>query len=169
MTFQGNAWKYGNNVDTDVICPGKYVTLTDPKELGKHCLEGLDPQFVTKIKAGDILLAGRNFGCGSSREMAPIAIKASGVSCVIAASFARIFYRNAINIGLPIFESVEAFENSDEGDAILVDPSSGMITNKTKNRSFKAVPFPPFIQEIIDAGGLIKKTAKELANRAPRA
>lgn len=166
MTFKGKTWKYGNNVDTDVIIPGKYVTLTDPKELGKHCLEGLDPQFVTKIKPGDILMAERNFGCGSSREMAPIAIKASGVSCVIASSFARIFYRNAINIGLPIFECSEAVQGSDEGDEIEVDSSTGTIANKTKNRSFKAVPFPPFIQEIIDAGGLIKKTAKELARRA---
>lgn len=164
MKFSGKNWKYDHNVDTDVIIPGRYVTLTDPQELGRHCLEGLDPAFASKVKAGDILVAGRNFGCGSSREMAPMAIKGCGVSCVIAASFARIFYRNAINIGLPILESPEAYEKTFEGDELAVDITTGMIENKTRNLTFQAKPFPPFIQEIILAGGLIPKTIRELSS-----
>jgi len=162
MKLHGKVWKYGKNVDTDVIIPGRYVTITDPKELAKHCLEGLDPQFVTKIKPGDMILADNNFGCGSSREMAPIAIKAAGVSCVVAASFARIFYRNAINIGLPILECREAFEGSNEEDEFEIDLAAGVINNVTQKKTFQAVPFPPFIQDIINVGGLINKVRQDL-------
>lgn len=162
MKFRGKVWKFGKNVDTDVILPGKYLTITDPAELGKHCLEGLEPEFVKKISPGDIIVADTNFGCGSSREVAPIAVKASGIACVIAVNFARIFYRNAINIGLPILECPEAFEKSNAGDELEIDLNTGVVTNMTQKKTFKAVPFPPFIQEIIRAGGLVPKTAAEL-------
>jgi len=155
MKIQGNVIKYGDNVDTDVIIPARYLNTSDPAELAMHCMEDLDADFVKKVRKGDILVAGRNFGCGSSREHAPIAIKASGISCVIAETFARIFYRNAINIGLPIIECPEAASDIDNGNTIEVDFDSGIIYNMTKNKSYKGVPFPEFMQEIIAADGLI--------------
>jgi len=155
MKVQGNVIKYVDNVDTDVIIPARYLNTSDPKELAAHCMEDLDPGFVKKVKAGDIIVAGKNFGCGSSREHAPIAIKASGISCVIAKTFARIFYRNAINIGLPIVECPEAAEDIGDGDEVEIDFDTGTITNRTKGRSYKAMPFPAFIQEIIKADGLV--------------
>jgi 3-isopropylmalate/(R)-2-methylmalate dehydratase small subunit len=148
-------YKYGNNVDTDVIIPARYLNTSDPKELASHCMEDIDQDFVKTVVTGDIIVAEANFGCGSSREHAPIAIKASGISCVIACTFARIFFRNAINIGLPILECGEAVKNTDAGDELDVDLASGVIKNKTKGLVFHAEPFPPFMQRIIDAGGLI--------------
>lgn len=162
MKVKGKVWKYGKNVDTDVILPGRYCTITDPAELGKHCLEGLDAEFIRKISRGDIILADTNFGCGSSREVAPLAVKSSGISCVVAASFARIFYRNAINIGLPILECAQAHRESEEKDEFEIDFDTGKIVNLTKKKTFQTQPFPPFVQEIIKAGGLIPKVAGEL-------
>ena len=147
--------KYGDNVDTDVIIPARYLNSSDPKELATHCMEDIDKDFVKKVKAGDIIVANKNFGCGSSREHAPIAIKASGVSCVIAETFARIFYRNAINIGLPIIECPEAAKAIEAGDEVEVDFDSGIITDKTKNTSYQGQAFPPFMQKIIDCEGLV--------------
>src|SRR5271154_2851027 len=152
--LHGNVHKYGKNVDTDVIIPGKYCNIVDQAELGKHALEGLDPDYTAKMKAGDIIVADTNFGCGSSREVAPIAIKGSGTAAVIASSFARIFYRNALNIGLPIFESEEAVNDIATGDEIEVEPASGKIRNLTRGREYQAAAFPPFMQSLIDAGGL---------------
>jgi len=151
----GTAHKYGDNVDTDVIIPARYLNTTCHKELAKYCMIDIDKGFVTKVKAGDIMIAGNNFGCGSSREHAPISIIASGVSCVIAKSFARIFYRNAINIGLPILECAEAVDGINAGDTVLVDFSSGIILNKTTGKKYKSLPFPEFIQKIIECGGLL--------------
>jgi 3-isopropylmalate/(R)-2-methylmalate dehydratase small subunit len=161
--LRGRAHKYGKNVDTDVIIPGKYCNIIDPAELGKHALEGLDPEYTTKMRAGDIIVADTNFGCGSSREVAPIAIKGSGTSAVIAKSFARIFYRNALNIGLPIFESVEAVEGIENGDEIEVQPEAGIIRNVTKGKEYRAAEFPPFMRSLIDAGGLVPYVEKRLA------
>lgn len=155
MILKGKAHKYGRDIDTDVIIPARYLTTSEPDELAKHCLEDLDSNFVSKVKKGDILVAEENFGCGSSREHAPIAIKAAGVSVVIAKSFARIFYRNAINIGLTILESEEAVEGIKDGDEVKVDTTTGEIINLTTGQVFKATPFPDFIQEIIKKGGLI--------------
>lgn len=155
MTLQAKVWKYGDDVDTDVIIPARCLNTSDPVELGKHCMEDLDAAFVTKISAGDIIVAGKNFGCGSSREHAPISIKAAGISCVIAKSFARIFYRNAINIGLPIFELGDSAAEINEGDVLSIDFEQGILTNKTQNKQYTLAPFPPFIQEIMSAGGLI--------------
>ena len=155
MKVQGKVIKYGDNVDTDVIIPARYLNTSDPKELAAHCMEDLDPGFVKKVQKGDIMVAGKNFGCGSSREHAPIAIKASGISCIIAETFARIFYRNAINIGLPIVECPEAARDISDGDVVEVDFDTGTIVNKTKGRSYKGVPFPEFMQEIIRAEGLV--------------
>ena len=155
MKIQGKVHKYGDHVDTDVIIPARYLNTGDPKELAAHCMEDIDKTFVEKVKPGDIMVAGVNFGCGSSREHAPIAIKASGVSCVIAKNFARIFYRNALNIGLPILECPEVGDDIDDGDEVAVDFDSGVITNLTKNKTYKAEPFPPFIQNIIQKGGLL--------------
>ena len=155
MNIKGSVHKFGDNVDTDVIIPARYLNTSDPKELASHCMEDIDAAFSNKVKDGDIIVAGRNFGCGSSREHAPIAIKASGVKCVIAASFARIFYRNALNIALPILECSEAAENIAAGDVVSVDLSAGAIRNETSGRIFKAEPFPPFMRELIEAGGLI--------------
>ena len=155
MKIQGKVHKYGDHVDTDVIIPARYLNTGDPKELAAHCMEDIDKTFVEKVKPGDIMVAGVNFGCGSSREHAPIAIKASGVSCVIAKNFARIFYRNALNIGLPILECPEAGDDIDDGDEVAVDFDSGVITNLTKNKTYKAEPFPPVIQNIIQKGGLL--------------
>lgn len=166
--MRGHAHKYGKNVDTDVIIPGKYCNIIDPVELGKHALEGIDPEYTAKMKGGDIIVADTNFGCGSSREVAPIAIKGSGTAAVIAKSFARIFYRNALNIGLPIFESPEAVDGIESGDEIEVDAASGSIKNLTKGTSFQAAAFPPFMQSLIEAGGLQPYVEKRLAEmKAP--
>ena len=155
MNAHGTAYKYGDNVDTDVIIPARYLNTADHKELASHCMEDIDKTFITKVKDGDIMVAGVNFGCGSSREHAPIAIKASGISCVIAANFARIFYRNAINIGLAILECPAASEGIDDGDEVTVDFDTGVITNITKNETYQAEPFPPFIKDMITKGGLM--------------
>ena len=152
---KGTVIKYGDNVDTDVIIPARYLATSDPKELAEHCMEDIDTSFVTRVKDGDIMVALKNFGCGSSREHAPIAIKASGISCVIADTFARIFYRNAINIGLPIIECPEAAKEINEGDTVSVDFDAGVITNETSGKTYKVQPFPEFMQRIIDNGGLI--------------
>ncbi len=151
----GKVIKYGDNVDTDVIIPARYLNSSDPSELATHCMEDLDKDFLSKMKPGDIMVAEKNFGCGSSREHAPIAIKACGISCVIAETFARIFYRNAINIGLPIIECPEAVAGIDNGDEVSIDFDSGIIKNITKGTSFKGQPFPEFMQKIIDAEGLV--------------
>ena len=155
MKASGTVFKYGDNVDTDVIIPARYLNSSDPKELASHCMEDIDKDFVNRVKVGDLIVADKNFGCGSSREHAPIAIKAAGVSCVIAETFARIFYRNAINIGLPIIECPEAAEGIEEGDEVEVDFDTGVITNKTKGTSFQGQAFPEFMQKIIQAEGLI--------------
>ena len=154
MEICGKVFKYGDNVDTDVIMPARYLNTADANELAKHCMEDIDASFVSKVAPGDIMVAGRNFGCGSSREHAPLAIKASGISCVIASTFARIFYRNAINIGLPIMECPDAVDSIAAGDQLSVDLSSGTITDITSGKTFKAEPFPPFMQDLIAAGGL---------------
>lgn len=155
MKARGFVHKYGNNVDTDVIIPARYLNTANHKELAVHCMEDIDKDFVSKVKKGDIMVGGENFGCGSSREHAPIAIKESGISCVIASSFARIFYRNSINIGLAILECEEASKKIDNGDEVEVDFDSGVITNITKNESYKAEPFPEFIKNIINSNGLL--------------
>jgi 3-isopropylmalate/(R)-2-methylmalate dehydratase small subunit len=162
LVFRGKALKYGDNIDTDVIIPARYLNTADPAELASHCMEDIDRDFPAKVKRGDIVVGGDNFGCGSSREHAPIAIKASGIACVIAASFARIFYRNAINIGLPILESAEASRGIGEGDQVEVDLGKGRIENKTRGKVFSSEPFPEFMQKIINAGGLINRTRQEL-------
>lgn len=164
--MRGHAHKYGKNVDTDVIIPGKYCNIIDPQELGRHALEGLDPEYTGRMQAGDIIVAETNFGCGSSREVAPIAIKGSGTSAVIAKSFARIFYRNALNIGLPIFESSEAVDGIESGDEIEVEPASGVIRNITKAKTYRAAEFPPFMRALIDAGGLVPYVERRLAEKA---
>lgn len=151
----GRVFKYGDNVDTDVIIPARYLNSSDPKELATHCMEDIDKDFVNNVKAGDIMVANKNFGCGSSREHAPIAIKAAGISCVIAETFARIFYRNAINIGLPIIECPEAAKAIKAGDEVTVDFDSGIITDETTGEKFKGQTFPPFMQKIIDCEGLV--------------
>ena len=155
MKVTGRVFKYGDNVDTDVIIPARYLNTSDSKELAAHCMEDIDKDFVKNVKPGDFIVANKNFGCGSSREHAPIAIKAAGVSCVIASTFARIFYRNAINIGLPILECDEAVKAINNGDELEVDFSTGLIKNLTKNESYKGEPFPEFMQKIIKAEGLI--------------
>lgn len=160
MNAHGIVHKYGDNVDTDVIIPARYLNTANHKELASHCMEDIDKEFVTKVKTGDIMVGGANFGCGSSREHAPIAIKESGISVVIAKTFARIFYRNAINIGLAILECDEASEKISVGDDVSVDFDTGVITNHTKNETYKAQPFPEFIQQIIRKGGLLKSIAE---------
>lgn len=155
MKAKGSVFRYGDNVDTDVIIPARYLNTSDPAELAKYCMEDIDVNFVKQVKQGDIIVADKNFGCGSSREHAPLAIKASGVSCVIAKTFARIFYRNAINIGLPILECEEAANNITAGDKVEVDFVTGVICNMTKGQTYKAQPFPPFMQKIIAANGLV--------------
>ena len=155
MNAQGKSHKYGDNVDTDVIIPARYLNTANHKELASHCMEDIDKEFVNKVNVGDIMIGGANFGCGSSREHAPIAIKESGISCVIAKSFARIFYRNAINIGLAILECPEASEGISDGDEVKIDFDSGVITNVTTGKEFKAQPFPPFIKDIINKNGLL--------------
>ena len=155
MKASGFVHKYGDNVDTDVIIPARYLNSPDAKELAQHCMEDIDPNFVKNVKQGDIIVANENFGCGSSREHAPISIKASGVSCVIATTFARIFYRNAINVGLPILECREASQKIENGDKVEIDFDTGKITNVTKGETYQAEPFPEFIQNIINKGGLL--------------
>ena len=155
MKANGRVFKYGDNVDTDVIIPARYLNSSDPAELAKHCMEDIDKDFVNKVNKGDIIVADKNFGCGSSREHAPIAIKAAGVSCVIAETFARIFYRNAINIGLPIIECPEASKAIQAGDQVDIDFNTGVITDLTTGESFEGQAFPPFMQKIISEGGLI--------------
>jgi len=155
MQAKGFVHKYGDNLDTDVIIPARYLNITDKKTLATHCMEDIDPDFLKTVKPGDIMVGGQNFGCGSSREHAPIVILECGISCVIAGSFARIFYRNAINIGLPILECVEASQRIEAGDEVSIDFDSGTITNLTKNETYTAEPFPDFIKEIIEAGGLL--------------
>lgn len=154
MNREGRAFRYGDNIDTDVIIPARYLNTSEHKELASHCMEDIDKDFVKNVKEGDIIVGGKNFGCGSSREHAPIAIKASGISCVIAATFARIFFRNSINIGLPILECPEASREIQSGDVISVDISTGTIVDKTTGKEYKAEPFPPFMQKLIEAGGL---------------
>lgn len=158
MHFKGKAWKYGDNIDTDVIIPARYLTTSDPAILARHCMEDADPLFVSKITAGDIIVAGENFGCGSSREHAPIAIKAAGISCVIARSFARIFYRNAINMGLPIFEAPDLWQVVTDGQELEIDGDRGLIRLGTVE--MKTNPIPPFMQELIAAGGLMNYMTK---------
>ena len=163
MEFKGRAHRYGRDIDTDVIIPARYLNTSDPAELAKHCLEDLDVNFVANVEPGDIIVAEENFGCGSSREHAPICIKAAGADAVIAKSFARIFYRNAINTGLPIMECPEAVDAISQGDIVSVDADAGIIVDETTGETFKAQPFPPFIREIIEAGGLINRTKERLA------
>ena len=162
MKFNGTVIKYGRDIDTDVIIAARYLNTSDPKELAKHCMQDLDPTFVERVKPGDIMVAEENFGCGSSREHAPICIKAAGIDCVIAKSFARIFYRNAINTGLAILECPEAVDGISEGDTVSVDADAGIITDETTGRSWQAQPFPPFIKEIIEAGGLVARTKNKM-------
>jgi 3-isopropylmalate/(R)-2-methylmalate dehydratase small subunit len=163
MKIKGKVWKFGDNIDTDAIIPARYLNTSDPKELAKHVMEDADSTFPSKVKAGDIIIAGRNFGCGSSREHAPIAIKASGVQAVIAKSFARIFFRNAFNIGLPIFEVPELIDETAEGDEIEIDMDSGEIVNLSKGKRYKTKPIPTFMQELIKAGGLVEWTKRRLS------
>lgn len=164
MKYTGNVIKYGDNVDTDVIIPARYLNTSDHKELASHCMEDLDKTFVSRVQSGDIITAGQNFGCGSSREHAPIAIKASGVSLVIAKSFARIFYRNAINIGLAIVECPEAVDGISEGDTIEADLDNGIIRDLTTGQEYKTAPFPEFVQKIIENGGLVNSIANGTIN-----
>ena len=163
--LKGKVHKYGADVNTDVIIPARYLNISDPAELAKHCMEDIDPEFVNRVKVGDIIVATTNFGCGSSREHAPLAIKASGISCIIAKSFARIFFRNAINIGLPLLECEEAVENIEAGDLVEIDLAGGRIKNLNSGRAFTANPYPDFMAGIISAGGLIEYTKKRLATR----
>ena len=166
MKFQGKTWRFGKDVDTDLIIPARYLNTSDPKELAAHCMEDADPTFAGKVSKGDIIVADKNFGCGSSREHAPIAIKEAGVACVIAKSFARIFYRNAINIGLPIFESPEAAAAIIEGDTLEVDADNGVIKNLTKGESYPVAPFPDFMQMLINKGGLVNYVKEKVKNNA---
>jgi len=163
--LKGKVFKYGANVDTDAIIPARYLNVSDPAELAKHCMEDIDAEFVKRVKPGDIIVATTNFGCGSSREHAPLAIKASGISGIIAKSFARIFFRNAVNIGLPLLECEEAVDNTEAGDVLEVDLAAGKIRNLTNGKEFTAKPYPDFMSELISAGGLIEYTKKRLASR----
>ncbi|MBI5603317.1 MAG: 3-isopropylmalate dehydratase small subunit [Deltaproteobacteria bacterium] len=168
MKYTGRVWKFGDHIDTDVIIPARHLTTSDPKELGSHCMEDADPDFVKKVHKGDIIVAGRNFGSGSSREHAPIAIKAAGISCVIAENFARIFYRNAFNMGLPIFESPEAAQTIKTGDVVVVNAETGLIEDRTLKKKFQAEPIPPFMQELIDDGGLVAHINKKAQGPEPK-
>ena len=161
MILKGKTWKFGNDINTDEIIPAKHLVSVDPKVLGENCMDGITPGFSKKIASGDIIVGGKNFVCGSSREHAPLAIKGCGISCVIADSFARIFYRNSINIGLPIFECPEAAKSIGEGDEVEVDALTGLIRNLTKNKKYQAKPMPAFMQELIEAGGLMKWVVKK--------
>ncbi|MCS7191866.1 MAG: 3-isopropylmalate dehydratase small subunit [Armatimonadetes bacterium] len=160
--LRGTAHKFGDNIDTDIIIPARYLVTTDPQELAKHCMEPIAPDFSKRAKEGDIIVAGENFGCGSSREHAPLAIKGLGVSCIVAKSFARIFYRNAFNIGLPVLECPEAVDEIISGDELEVDIETGEIRNLTKGKTYKAMPIPPFMREILDSGGLINYVRRKL-------
>jgi len=163
MKLKGKTWKFGNDVDTDAIIPARYLNTTDSKELAAHCMEDADPEFVSRVKPGDIIVAGKNFGCGSSREHAPIAIKAAGVSCVVAHSFARIFYRNAFNVGLPILECPEGAERIQSEDELEIDLNSGVIENRTRNETYRAQAIPPFMQRLLEAGGLIEYVREQMS------
>jgi len=165
MIFQGKVWKFGANIDTDAIIPARYLNTSQAEELAKHCMEDADPTFTSKMSKGDIIVADKNFGCGSSREHAPIAIKTAGISCVIAPTFARIFYRNAVNIGLPILECAEAAEGINEGDTVEVDTDTGAITNLSTGVKFQAVPFPEFMQQIMAVGGLMAYVKERMGNK----
>ena len=164
MKIRGKVWKFGENIDTDAIIPARYLNTSDPEELARHCMEDADRDFPGKVQPGDIIVAGKNFGCGSSREHAPIALKAAGIACVIAPSFARIFYRNAFNMGLPIFECAEAEEEIQEGHEVEVDADSGTIIDLATGKQMKAQPIPPFMQELIADGGLIAHILKRAGN-----
>ncbi len=166
MLLRGKVWRFGDDIDTDAIIPARYLNTSDPNELAMHVMEDADKEFPNKVKAGDIVVAGKNFGCGSSREHAPIAIKASGIQAVIAKSFARIFYRNSFNIGLPIFESDEASKKIKEGDTVEIDADKGIIKNLSTGEQYIAKPIPPFMQELIAAGGLIEWTKKKISGVA---
>ncbi|MBW2645374.1 MAG: 3-isopropylmalate dehydratase small subunit [Deltaproteobacteria bacterium] len=161
MKIEGKVWKFGDNIDTDVIIAARYLVTSDPKELAEHVMEDMAPEFSTKVQPGDIIVAGKNFGCGSSREHAPIAIKGAGIACIIAESFARIFFRNAFNTGLTIFESPEAARSIQEGNIVSIDADTGAITDKTKGSTFEAAPIPPFMKDLIDAGGLMPYVLKK--------
>jgi 3-isopropylmalate dehydrogenase/3-isopropylmalate/(R)-2-methylmalate dehydratase small subunit len=160
MELRGKAWKYGDDVDTDAIIPARYLNTSDPAELARHCMEDIDISFATKVAQGDFIVAGKNFGCGSSREHAPISIRAAGVSAVIARSFARIFYRNSFNMGLPIFEAPDAVDDIDPGDSLVVDMDRGSLRNETKGKEYRFTPIPPFMQELVSAGGLLNYISK---------
>ena len=166
MHFKGKTWKFGNDIDTDAIIPARYLNTSDPAELAKHCMEDADPAFPEKVRTGDIIVAEKNFGCGSSREHAPICIKAAGVSCVIAKSFARIFYRNAVNIGLPIFESEEAVDGISEGDEVEVIADKGIIRNLTTGKEFTFKALPEFMQQLMQNGGLMHYVAERMKKNA---
>ncbi len=166
MKLKGKVHKFGANIDTDVIIPARYLNLSEATELAKHCMEGINPQFISRVKPRDIIVATTNFGCGSSREHAPLAIKACGISCIIAKSFARIFFRNAINIGLPLLECDEAAEGTETGDIVEIDLAIGEIKNLTKNKIFVAKPYPDFMRELISSGGLIEYTKRKLKREA---
>lgn len=166
MNAKGPVFKYGDNIDTDVIIPARYLNTQSAAELASHCMEDIDKTFITRVKQGDLMVGGENFGCGSSREHAPVAIKAAGISCVIAKSFARIFYRNAINTGLAIMECPEAVDAISNGDIVSVDADAGTITDETTGETFTAQPFPPFLMEIINAGGLVPRWQKKLGKDA---
>ncbi len=161
--IEGRIWIFGDDVDTDAIIPARYLNTSDPEELARHCMEDADPEFPSKVRPGDVIVAGKNFGCGSSREHAPIAIKAAGVACVVAKSFARIFYRNAFNMGLPILECAEAVEEASPGDEFRIDLQSGAITNLTKKREYQAQPIPEFMMKLLEAGGLMAYVKKRVA------
>lgn len=160
--LRGRVWKYGDDVDTDIIIPARYLNVSTPQELALHCMEDIDPSFASTVQPGEMIVAGENFGCGSSREHAPLAIKGSGIACVVAKSFARIFYRNAINIGLPILECPEAVEDVEKGDQLTVDLKAGTITNLRTGRTYRTSPFPDFIMEIIQAGGLVPYSRRRI-------
>ena len=162
MLLKGKAWRFGDDIDTDIIIPAKYLNTSEPAELAAHAMEGAGDEFAKGVREGDVIVAGKNFGCGSSREHAPIAIKAAGVSAVIAKSYARIFYRNAFNIGLPIFESEEASEAVEQGHEVEVDAATGVIRDNTSGKEFRAEPIPEFMQELIEAGGLVEWTRKKI-------
>jgi len=167
MKLTGTVWKYGDNVDTDAIIPARYLNVSTPEELARHCMEDMDPAFASAVQPGDIIVAGENFGCGSSREHAPLALvgkRGSGVACIVAKSFARIFYRNAINVGLPILECPEAVEETEKGDQLALDLESGTITNLRTGRTYQTSPFPAFIMGIIQAGGLVPYTRERITN-----
>ena len=166
MILKGQVHKYGANVDTDVIIPARFLNVSEPAELAKHCMEDIDPDFVKKMKQGDIIVADSNFGCGSSREHAPLSIKSAGISCVIAKSFARIFFRNAINIGLPLLECTECAEQIKEGDKLEVDLSTGKVVNLSSGKEFTSSPYPEFMSDLINSGGLVEYTRNRLAKRS---